>query len=72
MNAYSQDLRACIDKAIDIFNTGNYTKLELSKLLQISYRTIRYWIKQYKDSGSCEIAKPVIELVDCVNLIIRS
>ena len=56
MNAYSQDLR---EMAIDIFNTGNYTKLELSKLLKISYRTIRYWIKQYKESGNCEIAKPI-------------
>lgn len=54
MNAYSQDLR---DKAIEIFKTKNYTKLDISKLLKISYSTIKAWFKQYESTGSCEIIK---------------
>jgi transposase len=55
MNAYSQDLR---DKVIEIFKQGNHTRLEISKLLKIGYKTIKRWIRQYHDTGSCAIIKP--------------
>lgn len=54
MNAYSQDLR---DKVVEIFKSGNYTRLEISELLKIGYKTIRSWVKQYKNTGVCEITK---------------
>jgi transposase len=54
MNAYSQDLR---DKALEIYKTNDYTKLEISKLLNIGYTTIKAWIKQYNTTGSCKIIK---------------
>ncbi len=55
MNAYSQDLR---NKVIEIFKQGNHTRLEISKLLKIGYKTIKCWIAQYNTTGSCEIVKP--------------
>lgn len=55
MNAYSQDLR---DKAIEIFKSGNYTRLEIAKLLKIGYKTIKSWVSQYVNTGSCNIIKP--------------
>lgn len=55
MNAYSQDLR---DKVINIFKSGKYTRLEIAKLLKIGYKTIKYWIAQYNNTGTCEIIKP--------------
>jgi transposase len=55
MRAYSQDLR---DKVIENFKSDNYTRLELSKLFKIGYKTIRCWITQYIATGSCEIPKP--------------
>jgi transposase len=54
MNSYSQDLR---DKAIEIFKTKKYTRLEISKLLKIGYTTIKLWIKEYNETGSCKIVK---------------
>jgi transposase len=56
MNAYSQDLRS---RAIDLFKTGKYTRIEISGLLKISDKTIRIWVKQYKEKGNCEIATPI-------------
>lgn len=55
MNAYSQDLR---DKVIEIFKQGNHTRLEISKLVKIGYKTIKAWVRQYSDTGSCEIIQP--------------
>ena len=55
MNAYSQDLR---DKVIEIFKQGKHTRLEISKLVKIGYKTIKTWIGQYNNTGSCEIIKP--------------
>jgi transposase len=55
MNAYSQDLR---DKVIEIFKQGNHTRLEISNLIKIGYKTIKSWIRQYIDTGNCEIIQP--------------
>ena len=55
MNSYSQDLR---DKVIEIFKQGNHTRLEISKLVKIGYKTIKAWVRQYSDTGSCEIIQP--------------
>lgn len=55
MNAYSQDLR---DKVIEIFKQGTYTRLAISKLLKIGYKTIKSWVSQYNITGSCEIPRP--------------
>lgn len=55
MNAYSQDLR---NKVIEIFKQGNHTRIEISKLMKIGYKTIKCWVAQYNNTGSCEIIKP--------------
>jgi transposase len=55
MRAYSQDLR---DKVIEIFKQGNHTRLGISKLVKIGYKTIRCWITQYLVTGSCKVSKP--------------
>jgi transposase len=55
MNAYSQDLR---DKVIEIFKQGKHSRLEISKLVKIGYKTIKSWVAQYNKTGSCEIIKP--------------
>jgi hypothetical protein len=44
MNAYSQDLR---DKVIEIFKQGNHTRLEISNLVKIGYKTGT----PYKETG---------------------
>jgi len=59
MNAYSQDLR---DRAIEIFKTGNYTQLEISTLLKVSYKTIKTWVKQYRETGTCELSKSSLKV----------
>jgi len=55
MNAYSNDLR---QKAIELYETDNYSKTKISELLKISYKTIWDWIKRYQNSGSYEAIKP--------------
>lgn len=55
MNAYSQDLR---DKVIEIFKQGTHSRLKISKLLKIGYKTIKLWVAQYNNTGKCEITKP--------------
>lgn len=55
MNAYSQDLR---DKVIEIFKQGNHTRLEISRLVKIGYKTIKCCIAQYNNTGSCKIIQP--------------
>ena len=49
MKAYSQDLR---DRAINLYNTGAYTRKELSKVLSISYGTICNWIRRFISTGA--------------------
>ncbi|MCC2644301.1 MAG: transposase, ISFTu1 [Burkholderiales bacterium] len=56
MYAYSQDLR---DKVIILYKTGKYKQLDISNLLSISYKTIKTWIKQYRETGNCNLIKPV-------------
>lgn len=58
MHGYSQDLR---DKAMELYQTGNYNKTELAKLLSLGYATIRRWCDRYDETGSCLIIKPVKE-----------
>ena len=45
MNAYSNDLR---QKAIELYETEDYSKVKISQLLKISYKTIWSWIKLYE------------------------
>jgi transposase len=58
MNAYSQDLR---DKVIELYKTGNYSRLAIAELLSMCYATVRSWITQYEETGSCNIPRPVRE-----------
>lgn len=58
MNAYSQDLR---NKVIDLYKTGDYTRLAIATLLSMCYATVRSWITQYEKTGSCDIPLPVRE-----------
>jgi transposase len=55
MHAYSQDLR---NKVIEIFKQGKHTRLEISNLLKIGYKTIKTWIAQYNNTGNCQIKQP--------------
>ena len=55
MNAYSNDLR---QKAIELYETEDYSKVKISQLLKISYKTIWSWIKLYEDTGSYAVNKP--------------
>ena len=56
MHGYSQYLH---DKAMELYQTGNYNKTELAKLLSLGYDTIRRWCDRYDETGSCLIIKPV-------------
>ena len=58
MNGYSQDLR---DRAITLYQTGNYSKKDLAELLSLGYATLRRWCKRYDDTGNCLILKPLKE-----------
>ena len=53
MNSYSQDIR---NKAIELYKEYG-TSVSVSKLLKIRYNTICDWIKQYKETGKCEVVR---------------
>ena len=71
MNAYSQDLR---NKVIDLYKTGNYSRIAISKLFSMCYATICSWINQYDKTGSCDIPRPTRKgrKVANVNLMIKN
>jgi isfu1 transposase len=48
MKAYSQDLR---DRVISLYNTGEFSKRAIAKLLKLAYQTVFEWIKRYKKTG---------------------
>lgn len=48
MKAYSQDLR---DRVIDLFINQNHSRINISKLLHISYPTVCTWVKLYLKTG---------------------
>ena len=50
MKAYSQDLR---DRVIDLHFNQQLTKAKVARLLNISYDTVRGWIKRYHLEGHC-------------------
>lgn len=54
MNSYSQDIR---NKAIELYKEYGIS-LSVSKLLRIRYNTICTWVKQYKETGKCEVIRP--------------
>lgn len=56
INAYAQDLR---NKVIDLYKTGNYSRIAISNLLSMCYATICSWITQYDETGSCNIPRPI-------------
>ncbi len=57
MNTYSQDLR---NKVIELYKSGKSIQ-EIIEMLQMCQATVYKWVKQYKETGKCEIIKPVRE-----------
>lgn len=55
MNAYSKDLR---QKAIELYKTGKYSKLKISQMLEITYKTMWGWVKIYNETGNYEPNPP--------------
>lgn len=48
MKAYSQDLR---DRVISLYESNEYSKRAIAKLLKLAYQTVFEWIKRYKQTG---------------------
>ncbi len=45
------------ERALDAYQTGDYSQAEVAAIFQVSARTFQRWLKQYQEHGSTEPGK---------------
>jgi transposase len=45
------------ERALDAYQTGDYTQEKVAAIFQVSTRTFQRWLKQYQEHGSTEPGK---------------